>query len=95
MELVAEKYKQTALGLIPCDWNVFMLNDLLNGIADVNHYMPKTEINGIPYVMTGDLKEQVDDIDFEKCKNAAFNVRSVMRIVTTAILNCLAWKIPR
>lgn len=68
MELVAEKYKQTALGLIPCDWEVFILSDLLNGIADVNHYMPKTEINGIPYVMTGDLKEQVGDIDFENCK---------------------------
>lgn len=69
MELMRKQgYKQTEVGLIPEDWEVFVLSDVLNGIADVNHYMPKTEKNGIPYVMTGDLKEQVGDIDFDNCK---------------------------
>lgn len=68
MELTKQKYKQTEVGLIPDDWKVFILGNVLNGIADVDHYMPKTEKYGVPYVMTGDLKEQVGDIDFDNCK---------------------------
>jgi type I restriction enzyme S subunit len=69
MELMEKQgFKQTEVGLIPEDWKVFVLSDVLKGIADVNHYMPKTEKNGIPYVMTGDLKAQVGDIDFDNCK---------------------------
>ena len=65
---VSEKYKQTEVGSIPVDWDVFFLSDLLIKIADVDHYMPKTEQYGIPYVMTGDLKNFVSEIDFESCK---------------------------
>lgn len=68
MELTASKYKQTEVGLIPEDWEVFGLSHVLNRIADVDHYMPKTEKYGIPYVMTGDLKELAGDIDFDNCK---------------------------
>jgi type I restriction enzyme S subunit len=68
MELTKTKYKNTDVGLIPEDWNVFVLSSLLNGIYDVDHYMPKTEKNGIPYLMTGDLKEVIGDIDFDNCK---------------------------
>ncbi len=63
-----QNYKQTEVGLIPEDWEVFVLRNVLTGVADVDHYMPKTEKYGIPYVMTGDLKELVGDIDFDKCK---------------------------
>lgn len=61
-------YKQTEVGVIPEEWEVFDLSQVLNRIADVDHYMPKTEKYGIPYVMTGDLQELVEDIDFESCK---------------------------
>uniref|UniRef100_UPI00404905D4 restriction endonuclease subunit S n=1 Tax=Flavobacterium sp. TaxID=239 RepID=UPI00404905D4 len=65
---VKKSYKKTEVGLIPEDWNIYDLRHVLNGIADVDHYMPKTQKYGVPYVMTGDLKEQVSDIDFDKCK---------------------------
>lgn len=68
MELTVQKYKQSEVGLIPDDWKVFGLRHVLSGIADVDHYMPKTTKNGIPYIMTGDLKELVSDIDFANCK---------------------------
>lgn len=69
MEVMQKKgFKQTEVGMIPEDWEVFGLSHVLNGIADVDHYMPKTEKHGIPYVMTGDLKELVGDIDFDNCK---------------------------
>lgn len=73
MELVVEKYKQTEVGLIPSDWEVYVLGNLLNGIADVDHYMPKTERYGVPYVMTGDLKDYASDIDFDSCKKISYD----------------------
>lgn len=69
MELMEKQgYKQTEVGLIPEDWEIFEMSQILNGIADVDHYMPKTEKNGVPYVMTGDLKDKVSNIDFDNCK---------------------------
>ena len=61
-------YKQTEIGVIPNDWDVLVLKNVLNVIADVDHYMPQTTKIGIPYVMTGDLKELVSEIDFDNCK---------------------------
>jgi type I restriction enzyme S subunit len=49
------------------------LGNLLNGIADVDHYMPKTENYGVPYVMTGDLKDYAGDIDFDSCKKISYD----------------------
>lgn len=68
MELLAEKYKQSEVGLIPEDWEVYVLGNLLHRIADVDHYMPKTEKYGIPYLMTGDIKDYASEIDLENCK---------------------------
>jgi type I restriction enzyme S subunit len=59
---------QTEIGVIPNDWDVLVLKHVLNVIADVDHYMPQTTKIGIPYVMTGDLKELVSEIDFDNCK---------------------------
>jgi type I restriction enzyme S subunit len=61
-------YMQTEIGVIPNDWDVLVLKHVLNVIADVDHYMPQTTKIGIPYVMTGDLKELVSEIDFDNCK---------------------------
>jgi type I restriction enzyme S subunit len=68
MELVEKRYKRTQIGLIPDDWDIYVLGNLLNRIADVDHYMPETHNYGIPYVMTGDLKDYACDIDFDRCK---------------------------
>ncbi|WMX17025.1 restriction endonuclease subunit S [Aureispira sp. CCB-E] len=68
MELIETEFKQTEVGLIPVDWEVFVLSDVLNGIADVDHYMPQSRKDGIPYVMTGNLKELASNINFNDCK---------------------------
>jgi type I restriction enzyme S subunit len=68
MELTKTKFKQTEVGLIPEDWDVFTLSDVLIGISDIDHYMPQTTKIGVPYIMTGDLKQLVSDIDFENVK---------------------------
>lgn len=66
-------YKYTEIGVIPCDWDVLVLKNVLNGIADVDHYMPQTTKIGIPYIMTGDLKELVSEIDFDNCKQISLS----------------------
>lgn len=59
MQRVAQKYKQTDIGIIPHDWE----NNDLDIIADVidphpSHRAPVIDINGIPFVGIGDLNEK-------------------------------------
>lgn len=67
-EQLPKDYKNTEVGVIPEDWEVNILGNLLHRIADVDHYMPKTEKYGIPYLMTGDIKDYASEIDFDNCK---------------------------
>lgn len=50
------------------NWKIVPLKRCLLSIADIDHYMPQSVDSGFPYVMTGDLKPNVESIDFEKCK---------------------------
>jgi len=59
------------LGEVPEHWDVINMNYALNAIGDVDHYMPPSIDNGIPYVMTGDLKEFASGINFENCKQVS------------------------
>jgi type I restriction enzyme S subunit len=59
------------LGEVPSHWEVSSLNFVLSAIGDVDHYMPQSVEKGIPYVMTGDLKESASSIDFENCKQVS------------------------
>jgi|AntDeeMinimDraft_8_1070380.scaffolds.fasta_scaffold00570_2 type I restriction enzyme S subunit len=59
------------IGEIPRNWSVGKLKYFLNAIGDVDHYMPDSVDDGIPYVMTGDLTELVSDISFESCKKVS------------------------
>ena len=59
------------LGEVPEHWDVYDMNYALNAIGDVDHYMPKSIDEGIPYVMTGDLTEFTSDIHFENCKQVS------------------------
>ncbi len=53
---------------IPVDWEIIPLKRCLKNITDVDHYMPPSVAHGIPYIMTGDLKEKVSEINFDNCK---------------------------
>ena len=56
------------IGQIPKDFQCVKLRHCVYKIGDVDHYMPETKEEGIPYVMTGDLQEKVSDIYFDGCK---------------------------
>jgi type I restriction enzyme S subunit len=60
------------LGEVPEHWVVNNINYVLNAIGDVDHYMPRSVEKGIPYVMTGDLKEFVSSINFKDCKQVSY-----------------------
>jgi type I restriction enzyme S subunit len=59
------------LGDVPEGWVVNNITYIFNAIGDVDHYMPQSVENGIPYVMTGDLKEFVSGISFKDCKQVS------------------------
>ena len=56
------------IGDVPEHWEVMNLKHTVNGINDVNHYMPNDVSYGYPYIMTGDLKEYASEINFDDCK---------------------------
>ncbi|EPI8559681.1 restriction endonuclease subunit S [Vibrio fluvialis] len=59
------------LGEVPEHWTIGALQHFLKAIGDVDHYMPPSVDSGIPYVMTGDLTEQVSKINFDDCKQVS------------------------
>ena len=61
------------LGEVPVHWRVGNIKYFLEAIGDVDHYMPQSVDKGIPYVMTGDLMELASDIQFEECKQVAYD----------------------
>ena len=56
------------IGMIPEGWEVIISRFVLDQIGDVDHYMPETVDIGVPYIMTGDLKQKLSCINFESCK---------------------------
>ena len=56
------------IGMIPEHWEIMKMNLALKSISDVNHYMPNSVLEGYPYIMTGDLKAFLSEIDFDCCK---------------------------
>lgn len=74
------------LGVVPEHWRINSLNHVLAAIGDVDHYMPQSVDDGIPYVMTGDLTEFVSGIEFSKCKQV--NLRDYLKL-SKKIKTCL------
>ena len=70
------------LGEVPAHWEVSNIDHCLDGIGDVDHYMPQSVEKGIPYVMTGDLSEMDGNINFEECKQVALLHKSIWRRAT-------------
>lgn len=60
------------LGQVPEHWEILKFDYAINTVSDIDHYMPNSVDEGIPYVMTGDLQDFVSDIDFESCKKVAY-----------------------
>ena len=61
------------LGQVPEHWEILKSDYAINTVSDIDHYMPSSVDVGIPYIMTGDLKDFVSDIDFESCKQVAYS----------------------
>ena len=60
------------IGDIPADWEIRKLFRAIDKIGDIDHYMPESTDTGIPYLMTGDLKEKLSQVDFNVCKQVSF-----------------------
>lgn len=56
------------IGNVLAHWQVKRLSYECERIGDIDHYMPDSVDNGIPYIMTGDLIGDGNQIDFENCK---------------------------
>lgn len=56
------------IGEIPAHWDVKRFKDECSKIGDIDHYMPDSTDEGIPYIMTGDFIGDENNIDFVNCK---------------------------
>jgi type I restriction enzyme S subunit len=59
------------LGEVPAHWDITRLGVILDAIGDVDHFMPASVEQGVPYLMTGDLKEFVSEVSLEGCKQVS------------------------
>lgn len=58
-------YKQTEVGVIPEEWEVFSLKGCCNKITDGTHDTPKPVSQGVPFLTAIHVKD--NRIDFESC----------------------------
>lgn len=73
------------LGEVPEHWEIIKFDYVIDTIGDIDHHMPSSVDVGVPYVMTGDLRDFVSDIDFENCKNVSYSdYKKLSRKIKTA-----------
>ena len=60
-----------SIGVLPENWRVKSIYLVLDAIGDIDHYMPNSVDVGVPYLMTGDLKEFASSVDFENAKQVS------------------------
>ena len=60
------------IGDIPAEWEIRKIFRAINKAGDIDHYMPDSVDDGIPYLMTGDLQEKLSDVDLKSCKKVSF-----------------------
>lgn len=53
------------------EWEEYSIAEIVSKVFDIDHYMPDSVENGIPYVMTADLVEH-SEIDFDNCKKVSY-----------------------
>lgn len=61
------KYSEELDRYIPKEWDVKPMELVVKRISDIDHYMPKSVEDGIPYIMTGDFIGN-NDLDFKNAK---------------------------
>jgi type I restriction enzyme S subunit len=59
------------IGDVPDHWGVKSIGYILDAVGDVDHFMPESVEKGVPYLMTGDLKELVSQVNLEDCKQVS------------------------
>ena len=60
------------IGDIPAEWEIRKIFRAINKVGDIDHYMPDSVDDGIPYLMTGDLQEKLSDVNLKHCKKVSF-----------------------
>lgn len=60
------------IGDIPAEWEIRKIFRVINKVGDIDHYMPDSVDDGIPYLMTGDLQEKLSDVNLKRCKKVSF-----------------------
>ena len=60
------------IGEIPAEWEIRKIFRAINKVGDIDHYMPDSVDDGIPYLMTGDLQEKLSDVNLIRCKKVSF-----------------------
>lgn len=60
------------LGQVPAHWEIKNIRHILEAIGDVDHYMPVSVDTGVPYLMTGDLKEVLSEVNLDDCKRVSY-----------------------
>ena len=61
------KYSEELDRYIPKEWDIKPMELVVKRIGDIDHYMPKSVEDGIPYIMTGDFIGN-NDLDFKNAK---------------------------
>ena len=59
------------IGDVPEHWEVKNIDHILDAIGDVDHFMPVSVEKGVPYLMTGDLKELASLVNLKDCKQVS------------------------
>ena len=59
------------LGMVPAHWEVKSIRYIIDAIGDVDHFMPQSVEKGVPYLMTGDLKDIVSEVSLDDCKQVS------------------------
>ena len=59
------------IGDIPKEWGLRKIFRAINKVGDIDHYMPDSVDDGLPYLMTGDLQEKLSDVNLEYCKKVS------------------------
>lgn len=59
------------LGEVPEGWEIKSVRHVLAAIGDVDHFMPESVDNGVPYLMTGDLKDFLSNVSLQDCKQVS------------------------
>ena len=69
-----ELYKESDLGMIPKDWEVKRLGDVINAIdPQPDHRTPESVENGIPYLGINDI-DNFGKIDLRKCRKVSTEI---------------------